>query len=164
MSRASRLALLAATVVVAVVLFVVLKPDDEESSSSNSQSSTQSSGTTAQGKPQKPQIPNVVVKNGKPVGGSRDLEFDKGDTVQSKVTSDVSDEVHLHGYDIGKDVSPGHPVKFKFKAKLDGEFEAELESRKEQILSLKATPCRAGRPSPRLRRPRRSCSPCRWPR
>src|SRR3954451_14303883 len=141
MSRASRLALVAAVVVVAVVLFIVLKPDDD---SGSSQTSTQSStaGTPQGGKPksQKPQIPTIVVKNAKPVGGVRDLEFNKGDTVQFKVTSDVSDEVHLHGYDIGKDVAPGHPVKFKFKATIDGEFEAELESRKEQIISLKVNP------------------------
>jgi hypothetical protein len=146
MSRAGRIALLAAVVVVAVVLFVVLKPDDE--SDSSKQTSTQSStapqggkgGKTKPQKPSPPPIANVTVKNGKPVGGIRDLEFGKGQTVQFAVTSDVADEVHVHGYDIGKDVKPGHPVKFKFKGTIDGEFEVELEGRKEQIASLKVSP------------------------
>src|SRR3954453_12070292 len=144
MSRAGRLALIAGAVVIAVVLFVVLKPDDSSDSGSKSSATTGAGTPSGSGngktKPQKPAVPNIVVKNGKPVGGVQDLEFNKGDTVQFKVTSDVSDEVHLHGYDIGKDVAPGHPVRFKFKATIDGEFEAELEDRKEQIISLKVNP------------------------
>src|SRR3954452_2749366 len=141
MSRASRLALVAAVVVVAVVLFIVLKPAaDAGSIQTSTQSSTAGTSQGGKTKPQKPQIPTIVVKNAKPVGGIRDLEFNKGDTVQFRVTSDVSDEVHLHGYDIGKDIAPGHPVRFKFKATIDGEFEAELENRKEQIISLKVNP------------------------
>jgi hypothetical protein len=139
MSRASRLALVAAVVVVAVVLFIVLKPDDE--SDSTQPAATTETGTTTTGKPTSPPpIANVTVKNGKPVGGIRELEFGKGQTVQFAVTSDVSDEVHVHGYDIGKDVSPGHPVKFRFRGDIDGEFEVELENRKEQIASLKVNP------------------------
>src|SRR3954469_115852 len=112
MSRASRLALVAAVVVVAVVLFVVLKPDDEPEGPKPA--ATTGTGTKSTGqKPSPPPIANITVKNGKPVGGIRDLEFGKGQTVEFAVTSDVSDEVHVHGYDIGKDVSPGHRVKFK---------------------------------------------------
>jgi pullulanase/glycogen debranching enzyme len=138
MSRAARLALIAGVVVVAVVLFIVLKPDDKSSSSSSNTAGQ--TATTKGGKPAKPAIPNIVVKNAKPVGGVRNLTYNKGDTVQFKVTSDVADEVHVHGYDLHKDVKPGHPVSFKFKANIDGEFEAELESRKEQIVSLRVNP------------------------
>jgi hypothetical protein len=137
-STAGRIALLASVAVVAVVAFIILKPSD----SSDKQSSVPSTvGTTgAKEPPSPPPIANVRVKNGKPVGGIQDLEFSKGDTVQFAVTSDVSDEIHVHGYDLMKDVSPGHPVRFKFPGKIDGEFEVELEGRKEQIASLKVTP------------------------
>jgi hypothetical protein len=137
MSTAGRIALLVSVAVVAVVAFIILKPSD----SSDKQSSVPSTvGTTANEAPSPPPIANVRVKNGKPVGGIQDLEFAKGDTVQFAVTSDVADEVHVHGYDLMKDVSPGHAVKFKFPGKIDGEFEVELEGRKEQIASLKVTP------------------------
>jgi hypothetical protein len=141
-STAGRIALLAGVAVVAVVAFIILKPSD----SSDKQSSTPSTvGTTpASGSSSQPASPppieNVRVKGGKPVGGIQDLEFSKGDTVQFQVTSDVSDEVHVHGYDLMKDVSPGNPVRFKFPGKIDGEFEVELEGRKEQIASLKVNP------------------------
>jgi hypothetical protein len=144
MSRASRLAALAAVVVLAVVLFVVLKPDDDSGTSSTQSSTTTTThsgsgkGTSKPDKP--PPIANVTVKNGKPVGGVQDLEFGKGQTIQFAVTSDVADEVHVHGYDIAKDVAPRKPVKFKFKGDIDGEFEVELENRKEQIASLRVNP------------------------
>jgi heme/copper-type cytochrome/quinol oxidase subunit 2 len=80
------------------------------------------------------------VRGAKPVGGIQDLVFNKGDVVQFKVTSDVADEVHVHGYDFHKKVAPGHPITFKFPAKIDGEFVVELETRGEQIASLKVNP------------------------
>jgi hypothetical protein len=113
-----------AVVVVAIVLLVVLKDDDGgETSAANG------------GK-----VPTIVVKNGKPVGGIRELSYTKGDRIRFKVDSDVSDEVHLHGYDVMKDVKAGGSVSFDFPATIEGIFEAELESRKEQIIELRVNP------------------------
>ena len=82
----------------------------------------------------------IVVKNGKPVGGIADLTYNQGDRIRFKVDSDVSDEVHVHGYDIMKDVEAGGSVSFDFKATIEGIFEAELENRKEQIIQLTVNP------------------------
>ena len=46
----------------------------------------------------------------------------------------------MHGYDIAKDVAGGRLVRFSFPAKLEGVFEVELESRKEQIAELRVSP------------------------
>ena len=81
-----------------------------------------------------------MVKNGKPVGGIRTLTYNKGDRIHFKVDSDVSDEVHVHGYDIMKDVKAGGSVSFDFPATIEGVFEAELEGRKEQIIELRVNP------------------------
>ena len=43
------------------------------------------------------------------------------------VKSDVADEVHLHGYDISRDVPAGGTVRISFTATLPGRFEVELE-------------------------------------
>ena len=51
------------------------------------------------------------MKNGKPVGGVRKLEFAKGDSAEFVVDSDVADEVHVHGYDIMGDVEAGKRAK-----------------------------------------------------
>jgi hypothetical protein len=113
-----------AVVAVAIVLLVVLKKDDSggESDSAN--------GT----------VPTIVVKNGEPVGGIRDLSYDKGDQIHFKVRSDVADEVHVHGYDLMKDVKAGGTIEFDFPATIEGVFEAELEGRKEQIIELRVNP------------------------
>ena len=56
------------------------------------------------------------------------------------MTSDVADEIHIHGYDLHKDVIKGGTVSFDFVAKMDGGFVVELESRSKQIASLKVLP------------------------
>ena len=43
------------------------------------------------------------------------------------VTSDVADEVHVHGYDLMADVAPGAPATIRFTADAPGRFEIELE-------------------------------------
>ena len=41
------------------------------------------------------------------------------------VSADAHDDIHLHGYDIEKEVGPGEPARFDFKASLEGQFEME---------------------------------------
>ncbi len=83
---------------------------------------------------------HIVVKNGKPVGGVRDIVVKKGKLVDFSVSSDVADEVHVHGYNFHEDVKKGGTVTFNFPAKIDGNFVIELESRSEQIASLTVEP------------------------
>jgi hypothetical protein len=120
-SNMARIAAGIAVVVVAIVLLVTLK---------------NGGGSSAVTKG----VPTIVVKNGKPVGGVADLTYKEGERVRFKVESDVSDEVHVHGYDIMKDVKAGGSVSFDFPATIEGLFEAELEHRKEQILELRVNP------------------------
>ena len=122
-SNTARAAVGAVVVIVAVVLLVVLKGGNSDSSS-----------TTTKG------VTTIVIKNGEPVGGIAQLTYNKGEEVRFKVDSDVSDEVHMHGYDIMKDVKAGGSVSFDFPATIEGVFEAELEGRKEQILELTVNP------------------------
>jgi len=79
---------------------------------------------------------DIVVKGGKPVGGITRASAKKGQTVELVVHSDVADEVHMHGYDLHANVKPGGTARITFPATISGVFEAELESRKLQILEL----------------------------
>ncbi|MGC1166726.1 MAG: hypothetical protein WA862_11525 [Solirubrobacterales bacterium] len=85
-------------------------------------------------------VPTVVIRNGEPVGGIAELEYDAGDQIRFEVSSDVADEVHVHGYDLMQDVPAGGTVSFDFPAEIEGIFEVELEGRKEQIAELKVNP------------------------
>jgi hypothetical protein len=82
----------------------------------------------------------IVVKNGEPVGGVRDLDYKAGEQVRFTVDSDVADEVHVHGYDLMKDVAAGGSVSFSFPAEIEGIFEVELEEHGEQIAELRVNP------------------------
>ena len=68
----------------------------------------------------------VEVVGGAPVGGYQRVEIDLGSVVALRVTADTSDELHVHGYDILREVSDGHPVHFAFAAEIPGVFEVEL--------------------------------------
>jgi hypothetical protein len=123
--RTARVLAGAVVVVVAVVLLVVLK------SGGSDQSKTSDAG----------KVPTIVIdKAGKPVGGIADLTYRKGDQIHFRVQSAVADEVHVHGYDLMKDVKAGGSVTYDFPATIEGVFEAELEGRKEQIVQLTVEP------------------------
>jgi hypothetical protein len=85
-------------------------------------------------------VPTVVIRDGEPVGGIEELEYSAGDEIRFEVTSDVADEVHVHGYDLMQDVAAGGTVSFDFPAEIEGIFEVELEGRKEQIAELRVNP------------------------
>lgn len=118
----------AGLVVVAVVLFIVLGGSD---------SSNDSSSTTDANK-----VPTVVVnKQGEPAGGIAELTYNKGDRIHFKVKVPFEEEVHLHGYDVMKEVPKGGgTVTYDLPAEIEGAFEAELEGKHEQIVELKVEP------------------------
>lgn len=118
----------AGLVIAAVVLFIVL---------GGGSGSSDSSSTTDAGK-----VPTVVVdKEGHPVGGIQELVYRKGDQIHFKVEVPFEEEVHLHGYDVAKEVPKGGgTVTYDLPAEIEGVFEAELEGHKEQIVELKVEP------------------------
>ncbi|HVD39797.1 MAG TPA: hypothetical protein VNC16_02185 [Solirubrobacterales bacterium] len=127
--------------VVAVVLLIVLSGGDDSGSDTTTgaagkESSRDGGETTA-----KPEVTTIVVgKDGKPVGGVAEIDVNKGDEVRFKVKSAIAEEIHVHGYDLMKDVPAGGTVSFEFPAELEGIFEAELEGEAEQILELRVEP------------------------
>ena len=119
----------AAALVVIVVLFFVLKGGDDNDETTTSASTTVDS-----------EVPTIVIKDGQPVGGVQELTFTQGDDIQFIVDSDVSDEVHFHGYDIGMDVETGGQVEFDVPATDTGVFEVELEERVVPIAEITVNP------------------------
>jgi hypothetical protein len=116
----------AALVVVAVALLIVLSSSGDDESK-----------TTEAGK-----VPTVVVnKQGEPEGGIQELVYKKGDQIHFKVKVPFAEEVHLHGYDVMKEVPEGGgTVTYDLPADIEGVFEAELEGKGEQIVELKVEP------------------------
>jgi hypothetical protein len=82
----------------------------------------------------------VLVRGGVPDGGIRRVTVPRGRQVRLVVRADVADHVHLHGYDIMRDVAPGAPAQILFRATTPGRFEAELEDRGLQIAEIEVRP------------------------
>ena len=74
----------------------------------------------------KPTTITIAVKQGRPSGGIQRPSIRKGDKVVLVIRTDAGEQVHLHGYDIEKPVTPGTPVRIPFTANLPGRFELEL--------------------------------------
>ena len=68
------------------------------------------------------------------------LRFKEGETVSFRVRADTNDHVHVHGYDLMKDVEPGKTITFSFPATITGIFEVELEDAGEEIAQLRVDP------------------------
>ncbi len=85
-------------------------------------------------------VPTLKFENGEAVGGVQKIEVSAGEQVRFKVHSDVAEEVHVHGYDLMKDVPAGGTVEFDFPAEIEGIFEAEMEGAAVQILELQVNP------------------------
>ena len=78
----------------------------------------------------------VQVVGGSPVGGHQRVEVELGSVVTLTITADTTEEVHVHGYDILRAVSDGHPTHFAFTTEIPGVFEVELEGSGRLLLQL----------------------------
>jgi hypothetical protein len=99
---------------------------------------TETTQTTTQ--PEGPTVVRIRVVNGAPQGGIVRETVAKGDRVVLVVTSDVADHVHLHSYNIMRDVAPGQVARLPFRATVPGRFEVELEDRGVPIADITVQP------------------------
>ena len=78
-------------------------------------------------------------RTGKATGDTGRVQVAVGTAVTLVVTSDVADEVHVHGYDIEKELSPGTPATLQFDATVPGVFEVELHHADTVLLRLQVS-------------------------
>jgi hypothetical protein len=134
---------IAVAIVVVAGLFIVLSGDDDEPATTTTAASTTTSTQEPGGgpeKPEKPEVPTIVVKDGEPVGGVAELSFTTGEDIRFNVQSDEEAEVHFHGYDVAEDVQAGGRVQFDVPADIEGVFELELEETTTQIAEITVAP------------------------
>jgi hypothetical protein len=67
----------------------------------------------------------VSVNDGKVSPKTHRVKVAVGSAVRILVSSDVDDEVHVHGYDIEREISAGQSVTIDFTADQTGIFEVE---------------------------------------
>ena len=107
------------------------KPPASSASDSTSDTSTSSSSSA----PAEMRL-EVEVTGGQVSGDSGRVPIPAGTHVTLVVTSDVADEVHVHGYDIEGELEPGTPTELSFDATIPGVFEVELHESGTVLLTL----------------------------
>jgi hypothetical protein len=151
-SPVGRIAVVVGTVVILVVLFLVLRGRGDEELAAEPTAATTSATTTGPSTtitprtaptttaPSGPRRIRVTVAGGRVAGGVKTVRVGQGERIVLVVRADVSDEVHVHGYDLMADVAPGAPAQIALRATIAGRFEVELEDRKLRILELEVRP------------------------
>ena len=147
MNRNQRIGLALAALALVITGFLLLRPKDD-GGSAPATTAAAAPGTTAPATvptttapvPPPPRVTTIAVKDGTPVGGEKTITVTSGDTVRLRVTSNVADVIHVHGYDLEKPVPAGGSVTFTFKATSEGVFDVEAPSTDTKIAKLEVTP------------------------
>ena len=150
-TRRTTVLLVAAALLTGSLALASCGGDDDETSGTTTETTTQTTSettttstetteTTTEPEVEKPKVVRVTVVGGAPKGGIVRATVGQGDRVRLVVTSDVADEIHLHCYDISRDVTAGGTVTLAFRATIPGRCEAELENRGIQIADITIEP------------------------
>ena len=97
--------------------------------------------TQTQEAPPPPRVETIRMRGRAPVGEPKTFRFERGDTIRLRFTSDVAEEVHVHGFDEYVQVpAGGTPKTARFKANLEGIFEVEAHGSGELLAKLEIRP------------------------
>ncbi len=121
-----RLAVSTSVLVLAVGCAGGPQPAALEPAKHHAESTGQPAGLTGQQPAQtREKTISARISEGKVAGVPARVEVDRGTQVRIEVTSDRSDELHIHGYDKTVPLAPGSPAVAQFVADLPGVFEVE---------------------------------------
>lgn len=104
--------------------------------SSASPSETSGSGSATPAEAQQGIEVSVAVRDGKVRPATRRVEVEKDTRVRLLVTSDVDDEVHVHGYDIEETLEAGRTTTIEFVVDQSGVFEVETHETELALLQV----------------------------
>jgi hypothetical protein len=152
MSRSQRLTFLAIAAVIAVVAVVVLAGGSSDSGDERAAAPTQTPTPTPESEgmaeeseatptptpsPTRTPDPVVVLRP----GTKKTVEAKQGERVRFRIRSPEAEEMHLHGYDVYRDLPAGKTVTVTLDdPQLTGIYEIELHNSGEEIGSLRVEP------------------------
>ena len=130
MSGGLRLILLVAGVAAAVVLFLVFRGGEDDTPSA-----TQPAASVASTTEPPPPAPKVILVRINTNAVTR-ATIPRGRRAVLVISGPAGEEVHLHGYDVMREIGPDGTVRLPFRATIPGRFEVELEASHRQIADL----------------------------
>ena len=142
-----KVALIAAALGLLLSLFLALRPGDDEEAAPTTTVATTTTPVTTESEPPAttaPKPPDVVtIRIAVPSDTApkvRRFSVRQGRKVVIVVRTELSDHVHLHGYDLMADVGLGKPATIRLTATAPGRFEIELEDRGLEFAELEIRP------------------------
>ena len=82
-------------------------------------------------------VVEVTYAGGEVSGVDPRVNVTLGEPVVLRFTSDVVEEIHVHGYDLYTDLAPGTPAEISFTADIPGSFEVELHEAGRPLFQLR---------------------------
>jgi hypothetical protein len=146
MSRRQRFTFLAIAAAIAVVAVVVLADSSEDDTQpSRTAATATSTPTPPDSEPESADETPTPTPTPKPppllqAGKVTELEFTEGETVRFRVRSQEPEEIHVHCYDIEREVPAGRTITLSFKASITGICEVEFHNSGEPIGELRVDP------------------------
>jgi hypothetical protein len=147
MSRGQRFTFLAVALLIAVVAIVVLADTSEDETEPIQSATTATPTATEEASPGAEETPTATpTPTPRPqpplltAGRVGELEYTEGDTIRFRVRSDAPEEIHVHCYDITRDVPAGRTISVSFKADITGICEVEFHNSGEPIGELRVEP------------------------
>ncbi len=143
MNKQSIIFIIIGILIIVGIGYIALKPKQDTVTQPNT--STENSNATS---PEATQTPSVPAPIAVTIDYKSDGTFEaqpihatENQEVIITVSADITDEVHLHGYDVSEKVSPGKPaILILTTTKQTGRFDLELESKKIIIGALEVHP------------------------
>jgi hypothetical protein len=125
-----RVLLLVAGAAAAVILFLVFRGGDDDTPSA-----TQTAASVVSTSKPPPPAPTVILV---PINTNAVTRrtIPRGHQVVLVISGAAGEEVHLHGYDVMREIGPDGTVRLPFRATIPGRFEVELEASHRQIADL----------------------------
>ncbi len=87
--------------------------------------------------PAAPRLIEVTLAGGEVSGVEGRVDVEKGEQLVLRITSDVEEEIHVHGYDLYADLVPGQTAQLAFAADLPGSYEVELHEAGRPLFQLR---------------------------
>jgi hypothetical protein len=120
-------------------LFIGLKPIEAPSPAASTSESAAASKNSESAAPALP-IFELHVRDGRLVSGPQVIRLRQGDEILLRITSDTSDEFHLHGYNRELQLKAGEPATLQIHADLAGRFGYELHHMPTELGALEVLP------------------------
>jgi hypothetical protein len=83
---------------------------------------------------------DLVVKDGKLTSGHPVIQVHQGEHVVLRISSNATDELHLHGYDLHARITPQETAVLEFSANRTGRFTLELHEAQTELGALEVYP------------------------